>query len=169
MLEAQAGAHTDRFVDRDAIGLTIDSLGDMDTTGAELTTRHDRARAPVPPSSASKNLRTTDNAYAGKVIDIAAGQSVSLHHHGGKTETIIVLSGTGVAELGPTRSVEVVLDGVRQHDREPVGSDLRRQVALVHQIALPRSRRRAMSGMPTFLIGYVTGDKFVTVFLSPVT
>src|SRR5688572_6703754 len=44
------------FVDRDAIGLTIDGLGDMDTAWAELATRHDRARAPVPPSSASVDL-----------------------------------------------------------------------------------------------------------------
>jgi hypothetical protein len=44
------------FVDRDAIGLTIDSLGDMDTAWSELATRHDRARAPVPPSSASVDL-----------------------------------------------------------------------------------------------------------------
>jgi hypothetical protein len=42
---------------------------------------------------------------------------------------------------------------VRQHHHERVGSD-RCQVALVHQVALPRSRRtRTMSGMPTFSIG----------------
>jgi hypothetical protein len=37
--------------------------------------------------------------------------------------------------------VEVVLDEVRQRHHEPVGSDLRRQVAHVHQVALPRFRR----------------------------
>jgi quercetin dioxygenase-like cupin family protein len=68
------------------------------------------AGGPVTPTMVEKAwggelwFAVVDNAYAGKVIDIAAGQAVSLHRHRAKTETIIVLSGTGVAELGPTRN-----------------------------------------------------------------
>jgi len=68
------------------------------------------AGGPVTPTIVEKAwggelwFAVVDNARAGKVIDIAAGQSVSLHRHRAKTETIIVLSGTGVAELGPTQN-----------------------------------------------------------------
>ena len=41
-----------------------------------------------------------EGGYVGKLITIHAGQSASLHRHQRKTETIMVLTGTGQIELG---------------------------------------------------------------------
>ena len=41
-----------------------------------------------------------EGAYVGKIIELAAHESVSLQHHTRKTESILVLSGRGKLELG---------------------------------------------------------------------
>ena len=61
---------------------------------------------PVEPTKVDKPwgeelwFAAVDHAYAGKLITIHAGASVSLQRHHQKTETIMVLDGTGRVELG---------------------------------------------------------------------
>jgi len=45
-----------------------------------------------------------DGKYAGKIIHVAAGQSLSLQYHREKEETISVLSGEALIEYGPSAS-----------------------------------------------------------------
>jgi mannose-6-phosphate isomerase-like protein (cupin superfamily) len=44
-----------------------------------------------------------DGMYVGKILQVAAGQSLSLQYHREKDETISVLSGEALVEHGPAR------------------------------------------------------------------
>lgn len=68
----------------------------------------------------SEELIAHTSKYAGKLLHINAGESLSLQHHKIKEETIYVLSGTLLLNLGDTKEVAlaktaILVPGDRAH------------------------------------------------------
>lgn len=65
--------------------------------------------------------------YIGKIIHVAAGQSLSLQYHEDKEETISLLSGAAEIQYGP-------IDGVLEHRRFDPGDTIHLPAKVVHRV-----------------------------------
>ena len=82
-----------------------------------------------------------EGGYVGKIISIRAGQAVSLQRHREKTETITVLSGELLAEVGPS------VDALRRHPLPP-GRCLHVPAGRLHRFSASPTRPSSRSRPP---------------------